>query len=90
MKFVVLQAPLKERLIAYLKHLGVDVNPDVLGQFNRLRNDLAHARPAEREKVIATELELRHLAREVMKRECARRGITFAPIATEGAGLDGS
>ena len=77
LKHVILQAPLRQRLHLYLGHLGLDVDDRALGRMLRIRNDVAHARTVDKEELKQVELEARQLAREVMRRELAARGMTF-------------
>ena len=77
LKHVVLQAPLRERLDAYLRRLEIEHSDEGLRRMLRIRNDLAHARPVDEGVLAQVELEARTLAREVMRRELASQGITF-------------
>jgi hypothetical protein len=79
LKHVVLQAPLRERLTAYLQRIGLNPSAESLHRMLRARNDLAHARQIDRTELMAIELEARHLVREALRRELAQRGIAYAP-----------
>jgi hypothetical protein len=84
MKGLLLQAPLAERLGAYLRELNVCCEFPVLRGLLRLRNDLAHGRPVDDEVLRTREFEARLLARAVLRGELARRGIDLgAPPASD-------
>lgn len=57
LKHIILQAPARERLTAYLEHRGVAFDPETIRQMLRLRNDLAHARPVDSQKLTAVEMQ---------------------------------
>jgi hypothetical protein len=82
LKHIILQAPLRQRLNAYLQSLGLAVGDDALGRMLKMRNDVAHARQVDGEALKQVELEVRHLTRDVVRKELAARGVTFE-VATE-------
>ena len=57
LKHVILQAPLRERFHAYLRHLGISVDETVLGKMLAVRNDIASARPVDESVLISMELQ---------------------------------
>jgi hypothetical protein len=77
LKHVVLQAPLRQRLGAYFKALGMEVDDRAIGRLLRARNDLAHARKIDDAEIAAAEVEVRQLAREALRRELSGRGVKF-------------
>jgi hypothetical protein len=78
MKFLVLQASLRQRIAMYLAARGVECDDAMLGRLLKLRNDLAHAHTVEPGQVALVELETRSLARAILRQELAARGLTFA------------
>ena len=84
LKHVVLQAPLRERLSIYLARLGVNADAETLRQMLKIRNDVAHARPVDDHLLARVELNARALARDVMRRELAIRGVTFGGPSAAG------
>jgi hypothetical protein len=82
LKHIILQVPLRQRLQSYLQSLGLSVDDEGLGRMLKLRNDLAHARQIDKEALKQTELEVRQLAREVMRKELAALGMSFE-VATQ-------
>jgi hypothetical protein len=77
LKHVILQAPLRERFCLYPKHLNAPFDDQTIRQMLKIRNDLAHARPVDEGILAQVGLEARALARNVMRRELAARGINF-------------
>jgi hypothetical protein len=77
LKHIILQAPLRQRLHAYLQSLGLAVDEGALGLMLKMRNDVAHARKVDGAELKQVELEVRHLAREVVRKELSARGVTF-------------
>lgn len=51
LKFLVLQAPLRQRIATYLAARGVEYDDALLGRLLKLRNDLAHAHTVARRAV---------------------------------------
>jgi hypothetical protein len=66
----------------YLARLGVKADDEALRQMLKIRNDLAHARPVDDDLLALVELNVRALARDVMRRELAIQGITFGGPST--------
>lgn len=77
LKHIILQPSLRERLRSYLLQLGVEHDENALGDMLRIRNDLAHARPVNDDKLNTVETIARLLAMEALRLELAKEGITF-------------
>ncbi len=83
LKHIILQAPLEERLSAYLERLAIRVDDEILRDMLEVRNAIAHARKFDDELLARAERAARIFAREVMRRELTQFGLTFGQTPRE-------